>query len=73
LVVNVKHVDLILSETTTTTKKSLPEYKKEEVHTEKDHSEKDHSEKDKHEETKLLIIGGSVVIGIISLFIYEIY
>jgi hypothetical protein len=78
--VNVKHVDLILPETTTTTtKKSLPEHKKEEVikkeevHTEKDHSEKDHSEKDKHEETKLIIIGGSVVIGIISLFIYEIY
>jgi hypothetical protein len=30
-------------------------------------------EKDKHEDTKIKIIVGSIVIGIVSLFIYEIY
>ena len=83
--INIKHVDLIHNETTegTLTRKSLPEPKREKVTTkkeekdgvvnEKDHSEKDHSEKDKHEELKLIIIGGSIVIGITALFIYEIY
>jgi hypothetical protein len=79
--VNVKHVDLIHNETTegTLTRKSLPEPKREKVTTNRGSApqkeEKDGvgNEKDKHEETKLIIIGGSIVIGIISLFIYEIY
>jgi hypothetical protein len=62
--INIKHVALIQPETT---KKSIPEHKEEEVHKEV------FKEKDKHEDTKIKIIVGSIVIGIVSLFIYEIY
>jgi hypothetical protein len=77
--INVKHVDLIHNETTegTLTKKSLPEPKitKEVKMKTTSDSEKvkiPSDEKD-HEDLKLMIIGGSIVIGITALFIYEIY
>jgi hypothetical protein len=76
--INVKHVDLIHNETTqsTITRKYLPESKREKVTTggpQTTNPQKEKKDGYKHEELKLIIIGGSIVIGITALFIYEIY